>query len=355
MVEIVPGAPTGSYGTARDIDPTGTYVTGDATPPAGGQRLAFLWSGGTPVFLSTPAGLRSIGYGVNSSGQVVGSGFTSTNSQVPYRWSAGTTTPLQSLANCTRATLWSNGNVITLEPPPGYRNSYAFDINDAGQIVGEAAVRGTDGSVRVPVLWSGGTATVLSQNDRMFATGINPSGQIVGVRDNKGFLWQGGVTFDLAGLLEASSVADRIEEANAISDDGKIAVRACLSSTGRCFAAVLAPLPLAPPVPAYTRYLAEGATSDFFDTQIALLNPGTTVASATIEYLHQRPCDEAAVAGCVPLMTLAPLCSRVRVRSVKRRDMLLFRTSRTCGQVSGSSTNGRHCSSRSLCYLAVLL
>jgi hypothetical protein len=38
-------------------------------------------------------------------------------------------------------------------------------------------------------------------------------------------------------------------------------------------------------VPAYTRYLAEGATSAFFDTQIALLNPGATVASATLQYL----------------------------------------------------------------------
>ena len=37
--------------------------------------------------------------------------------------------------------------------------------------------------------------------------------------------------------------------------------------------------PPAPPVTAYTRYLAEGATSAFFDTQIALLNPGTDTAS----------------------------------------------------------------------------
>lgn len=36
---------------------------------------------------------------------------------------------------------------------------------------------------------------------------------------------------------------------------------------------------------AYTRYLAEGATSDFFDTQIALLNPGATSATATLRFL----------------------------------------------------------------------
>ena len=52
-------------------------------------------------------------------------------------------------------------NLTTFEPPAGYRNSHGYDINDAGQIVGEATVRGTDGFARVPVLWSGGTITVL--------------------------------------------------------------------------------------------------------------------------------------------------------------------------------------------------
>jgi uncharacterized membrane protein len=372
VVEILPGAPASSSGTARDIDPTGTYVTGDATPPAGGQRLAFVWSGATPVFLSPPVAPgvapRSIGYGVNSSGHVVGSGYTATNSQFPYRWSAATPTALESFVQgtvasaiafsinaagqavggseagpgdlyavtwaagastvtelpapanlwdltearainaagavvgrstvfpcatgnggiCSRATLWSNGKATTLEPPPGYRNSYAYDINDAGQIVGEARVLAADSFARVPVLWSGGTITVLDPHprDEMVPTGINASGQIVGVRNRKGFLWQGGTTYDLAGLLDPSSIVVRIEEANAISDDGKIAVRACTSgSNSRGFAAVLVPTPPAPPVPAYTRYLAEGATSTFFDTRIALLNPGATVASATLQYL----------------------------------------------------------------------
>ena len=187
---------------------------------------------------------------------------------------------------CYRATVWSNGNVTTLEPPPGYRNSYAYDINDAGQIVGEATVRGTDAFARVPVLWSGGAITVLepSPSDRMVPAGINASGQIVGARNGKGFLWQGGATFDLTGLLDASGVEVRIEagkrDQRRRQDRG---ARVYLSSSIQlaAVAAVLIPTPPAPPVPAYTRYLAEGATSAFFDTQIALLNPGTAVASAT--------------------------------------------------------------------------
>jgi hypothetical protein len=37
--------------------------------------------------------------------------------------------------------------------------------------------------------------------------------------------------------------------------------------------------------PEFTRYLAEGATSAFFDTRIALLNPGTSSATATLRFL----------------------------------------------------------------------
>jgi uncharacterized membrane protein len=363
VIEVAPS------GTARDIDPTGTYVTGDAKSP-GGQQLAFLWNAGPPVFLSPVVGAdgvvrNSAGYGINASGQVVGHAYSATGAQVPYRWTAGTATPLQPFAAatstiaysvnaagqavgtgdtqvtayavawaagasavtalpdppdlwnatlakainasgdvvgwsevfpcatgnggiCRRATRWSNGTVTTLAPPPGYRNSEATDINDAGQVVGRATVRGTDGFAAVPVLWSGGAIIVLdpSPYGRMVPSGINASGQIVGVRSGKAFLWQAGVTYDLAGLLDPSSIVVSMSEANAISDDGKIAVHACTSGTGaRCFAAVLVPTPPAPPVPAYTRYLAEGATSGFFDTQIALLNPNTTVASASLQYL----------------------------------------------------------------------
>lgn len=38
--------------------------------------------------------------------------------------------------------------------------------------------------------------------------------------------------------------------------------------------------------PTHTRYLAEGATSEFFDTQIALLNPGATGTTATLTFLR---------------------------------------------------------------------
>src|SRR6478609_6574579 len=80
LVEIAPGE-------ARDIDPTGTYVTGTASTASGTR--AFLWSGDAPVLVG---GVGSDGYGVNASGQVVGA-----RGLLPYRWIADTATPLESL------------------------------------------------------------------------------------------------------------------------------------------------------------------------------------------------------------------------------------------------------------------
>src|SRR4051794_30880281 len=80
LVEIAPGE-------ARDIDPTGTYVTGAATS-AGGPR-AFVGSGGAGV---RGGGGGRGGLGVNASGQVVGS-----RGLLPYRWIGPPATPLASL------------------------------------------------------------------------------------------------------------------------------------------------------------------------------------------------------------------------------------------------------------------
>jgi uncharacterized membrane protein len=361
IVEMFPGAPV--TGTAWEIDPTGTYVTGEA----GGK--AFIWNGATAHYLPPPASGAEQGYsgnGVNALGHVIGGAKSSQGLVTPLRWTGPTATPLQPFGGmtstvalainaagqavglgqnavtsyavtwsagatavtalpdppnlwnatrandintagsvvgssevfpcatgnggiCTRATLWSGGSATTLEPPAGFRNSYATAMNDSGQIVGTAHVIGSDGFAQVPVLWSGGTVAVLDPDlyGRMIPADVNASGQIVGTRKNRGFLWQAGITYDLTGLLDPSSLVATIEEATAISDDGKIAVRACITTgfTSRCVPAVLIPTPPAAHVPTYTRYLAEGATSAFFDTRIALLNPNSTVASVSLHYL----------------------------------------------------------------------
>jgi hypothetical protein len=106
-------------------------------------------------------------------------------------------------------------------------------------------------------------------------------------------LWQDGAAYDLTGLLDASGSGAVISQANSISDDGKIAVEACIYPSGngsgkpsRCFAGLLIPTPPAAPVPAYTRYLAEGATIGGFDLFYLLQNPAQTPTTVQVRYLR---------------------------------------------------------------------
>jgi probable HAF family extracellular repeat protein len=106
--------------------------------------------------LGTLGGISSWANAINNSGQIVG-----------YSWTADRTV---------HATMW-NGAVATDLGALGGDFSVANDVNDAGQVVGYATgdfyrTRG--------VLWDGTTATDLGAN--LFdATGINNSGQIIGV------------------------------------------------------------------------------------------------------------------------------------------------------------------------------
>jgi uncharacterized membrane protein len=237
---------------------------------------AVTWMPGSSAVVRLPSEFGSAAYGINDAGVIVGESVV---------YPSGFVNGFSAL----RATRWANGQLRTFEPPAGYTSSSATDINNAGQIVGVARTSGRTQAM----LWTEAgpvTLPVLRANVSTSATGINAAGSIVG-SDNQGraLLWQGGTVQELTQLLDAASSAWRISQATSISDDGKIGAQGCLySSSGqmtRCRAVLLVPTPPAPPVPAYTRYLAEGATSGFFDTQIALLNPGATVASVTLQYL----------------------------------------------------------------------
>lgn len=89
------------------------------------------------------------------------------------------------------AVLWKNGNVEVLPNFPGGKQSYAYSINNAGQIVGE--VERADGEVRA-VIWENGTVTELSTlPGASFSTAasINNLGQIVGYHDDDAVVWAG--------------------------------------------------------------------------------------------------------------------------------------------------------------------
>jgi probable HAF family extracellular repeat protein len=138
---------------------------------------AALLSTGTPVATAAttytitdlgtfPGGNSSYAYGINDSGQVVGYSATADGSGHAFLWQDGTMTDLGTL--------------------PGDSVSNAYGINDAGQVIGvSATVSGEPHAVAV--LWQNGTMTDLGAllgAPFIAVNGINDAGQVVG--------WSGG-------------------------------------------------------------------------------------------------------------------------------------------------------------------
>ncbi len=142
------------------------------------------------VDLGTLGGTFSQALAISNRGQVVGTSTLSGDSQ-------------------TRAFVWDQGKLTALPPLNGSMFSEGIDVNDAGTVVGQS-----DG---VAVVWQNGRPRSLGTLGGVsgFATGINPSGVIVGngstpSGDFHGWVFKNGVMIDLGGFGGASSSADGI-------------------------------------------------------------------------------------------------------------------------------------------------
>ena len=116
-----------------------------------------------------PGGSESYAFGINNNGQVVGEAETASGVQHAFLYSNGTMTDLNNLI-----------------PTPYNYESAATGINDSGQVVGSSV---TTGNVNRAFLYSNGTMTDLGTlpapfNYESVAGGINASGQVVGYTEN---------------------------------------------------------------------------------------------------------------------------------------------------------------------------
>ena len=206
---------------------------------------AFLWQNGTMQDLGTLGGLDSTANGINDLGQVTGQAERPGDIFDAFIWSNGTMTDLGisgggaainrsgQVAGTTglpsRAFLYSGGQVTILGTLGG-SDSQGNDINDAGQIVGNANVPGDSFHGFV---WQNGRMRdlgLLPNGTNSYAYAINNLGQVVGVGMirhngqlvNHAVLWMRGHIADLNQRIPAGSGWE-LNDALAISEDGKIA------------------------------------------------------------------------------------------------------------------------------------
>lgn len=167
---------------------------------------ACLWRNGALTDLGTLAGNHSYAYGINDAGQVAGVSFTGNDTS-------------------TRAFLWSGGAISDLGTLGGL-SSQAYAISNGRHVVGYANATGeSPHAVLFTFSSPSGPITITDLGTLggaySYAYAVNGKGQVVGTNGHA-FLWQNGVTSDLNSLAPADS-GWVLEAASAINDKGQIA------------------------------------------------------------------------------------------------------------------------------------
>jgi len=200
----------GGVSYAHGINDSG-WVVGDSRIMSYSAPHAFLYRNGAMQDLGTLGGfnlgIASYAYDVNNLGQVVGS------------------SGISEIGNTSHAFIWSNGVMSDLGTLGG-TYSRAHSISDSGQVVGAAQVAG--GQFHAFSYLNGLMTDIgtLGGPDS-YAAGVNASGVIVGTSSNsgnsqRGFVYQNGVMSDLNTMFDATSPATFLWSAWGVSDTGYI-------------------------------------------------------------------------------------------------------------------------------------
>jgi probable HAF family extracellular repeat protein len=196
--------------------------------------LGFSWQNGKMTSLPTLGGNNSGANDVNNLGQIVGEAETSTRD-------SSCPAPL---VFDSHGVIWNpNGKIVTLAPLSGDTFSNAFSINQSGAAVGWS---GTCAVTAHAVLWQTGSMVNLGSLGGSYnnaAVDINNRGQIVGYSDVSGdtaihaFLWQSGTMSWQSGTMSdlGTLPGDTFSVAAGINDKGQVVGESCNASSCRGF------------------------------------------------------------------------------------------------------------------------
>jgi probable HAF family extracellular repeat protein len=218
------GTLDGTASVGWDINDSGQVV---GYSDGGG---AFLYLAGVMRDLTTADGLSSHAVGINAIGQVAGVFYSADAAENhAFLWTPTTPNGL-------------TGSFQDLGTLGGTFNSYAYDINDSGQVTGYSIT--SQGEAYHAFLYDEGVMQDIgwldSWLDSTFGLGINNSGQIVGASGGRAFLYSGGAMVDLNSLIDPLS-GWALGNAWAINDAGQITGWGYIG--GRQNAFLLTPVP----------------------------------------------------------------------------------------------------------------
>jgi probable HAF family extracellular repeat protein len=208
------GLPGAVASVAFDINSTG-WIVGGSMVPSGSTTVnrAAMWRGGNVISLGSLGGGQGEARGISDAGHVVGWATTANNGQHAFRWTEpggmvdlgtlggagtysfgldvnihGTVVGMATGPSGQRAFMWTpQTGMQDLGVAPGFLESWASAINEAGQAVGYSTALGADDCETVfePTLWENGTAVALNQRIQgavlHSVLDINDLGQIVGI------------------------------------------------------------------------------------------------------------------------------------------------------------------------------
>lgn len=205
----------GTFSSAWGINDS-SQIVGNSTFAFTGElgSHAFLYNGGTMTDLGTlmnpPAEAHATGHDINNAGQVTGTSY--------YQYGA--------IGALQHAFLHSGGGMRSLGTLGG-RQSHAYAINDAGQVVGDSHTMiipdtnpYNDPAPVHAFLYSAGTMADLGTlgGKNSFAYGINNHGDVVGTSQTAGdtatraFLYRSGTMVDIGTLGGLNSIAYGIND-----------------------------------------------------------------------------------------------------------------------------------------------